>query len=118
MDARKPIQDMLFQGHGNYLQHVDSVMAGDIMLKFVKSDFAPVLPVHDSFIMRYTIGENDEFEEDMRRAFHGHFKRDIQKEDKIGVMLPSSFDDKEPNEFTFEERALGPPGYSQWESRN
>ena len=38
--------------------------------------------------------------------------------DKLGVILPSSFDDKEPNEFTFEERALGPPGYSQWESRN
>ena len=54
----------------------------------------------------------------MRRAFHGHFKRDIQIEDKIGVMLPSSFEDKDWNELTFEERAFGPPEYSQWESRN
>ena len=54
----------------------------------------------------------------MRRAFHGYFWRDMQIEDKIGVMLPSSFDDKDWNELTFEEKALGPPEYSQWESRN
>mgnify|MGYP004370780725 FL=1 len=48
------------------------------MLKFVKSDFAPVLPVHDSFIMHYAYGELGELEEDMRRAFHGHFKKDIK----------------------------------------
>ena len=42
----------------------------------------------------------------------------MQIEDKIGVMLPSSFDDKDWNELTFEEKALGPPEYSQWESRN
>ncbi len=118
LDAHKPIQDMFSQGHGNYLQYVDSVMAEDIMLKFVKSDFAPVMPVHDSFIMQYTFGENDELEEDMRRAFHGHFKRDIQIDNKIGVMLPSSFDDKDWNELTFEEKVLGPPEYSGWESRN
>ena len=77
LDAHKPIQDMFSRGHGNYLQYLGSVMADDKMLKFVKSDFAPVLPVHDSFIMQYTFGENDELDEDMRRAFHGHFKRDI-----------------------------------------
>ena len=42
LDAHKPIRDMFFQGHSNYQQHVDSVMAKDIILKFVKSDFAPV----------------------------------------------------------------------------
>ena len=51
LDAHKPIQDMFFKGHGNYLQYIDSVMAEDIMLKFVKSRFVPVLPVHDSFIV-------------------------------------------------------------------
>ena len=57
LDAHKPIADMFFQGHGNHLQFADSVMAEDIMLKFVKSDYAPVLPVHDSFIMHYGHGE-------------------------------------------------------------
>ena len=57
LDAHKPIQDMFFKGHGNYLQYIDSVMAEDIMLKFVKSEFVPVLPVHDSFIVHYGHGE-------------------------------------------------------------
>ena len=46
--------------HGNYLQYVDSVMAEDIMLKFAKSDYAPVLPIHDSFIMQHAFGQSDE----------------------------------------------------------
>ena len=57
MDAHKPIQDMFFKGHGNYLQYVDSVMAEDVMLKFAKSDYAPVLPIHDSFIMQHAFGQ-------------------------------------------------------------
>ena len=36
-----------------------------------KSDDAPVLPVHDSFIMHYAFGEElGELEEAMRRAFY------------------------------------------------
>jgi hypothetical protein len=118
LDAHKPIQDMFFKGHGNYLQYIDSVMAEDIMLKFVKSEFVPVLPVHDSFIVHYGHGELGELEEDMRRAFHGHFKKDIKVKEEIGVMLPSSFDDREWNDLTFEEQIHGPPEYSQWEDRN
>ena len=118
MDAHKPIQDMFFKGHGNYLQYVDSVMAEDVMLKFAKSDYAPVLPIHDSFIMQFAFGESDELEEDMRRAFYGQFKKDIKIDDKIGIMLPSSFDDKDWNNLSFEEQASGPPEYSLWESRN
>ena len=118
LDAHKPIADMFFQGHGNHLQFVDSVMAEDIMLKFVKSDYAPVLPVHDSFIMHYGHGELGELEEDMRRAFYGHFKKDIKVKEEIGVMLPSSFDGKDWDELSFEEQVYGPPEYSQWEDRN
>ena len=118
LDAHKPIQDMFFKGHGNYLQYIDSVMAEDIMLKFVKSEFVTVLPVHDSFIVHYGHGELGELEEDMRRAFHGHFKKDIKVKEEIGVMLPSSFDDREWNDLTFEEQIHGPPEYSQWEDRN
>ena len=118
LDAHKPIQDMFFKGHGNYLQYIDSVMAEDIMLKFVKSEFVPVLPVHDSFIVHYGHGELGELEEHMRRAFHGHFKKDIKVKEEIGVMRPSSFDDREWNDLTFEEQIHGPPEYSQWEDRN
>ena len=118
LDAHKPIQDMFFKGHGNYLQYIDSVMAEDLMLKFVKSEFVPVLPVHDSFIVHYGHGELGELEEDMRRAFHGHFKKDIKVKEGIGVMLPSSFDGKDWDELSFEEQVHGPPEYSQWENRN
>jgi hypothetical protein len=118
LDAHKPIEDMFFKGHGNYLQYVDSIMAEDVMLKFVKAEFAPVLPVHDSFIMHYAYGDLGELEEEMRRAFHGHFKRDIKVKEEIGVMLPSSFDGKDWDELTFEEKVHGPPEYSGWESRN
>ena len=100
------------------LQYVDSVMAEDIMLKFVKSDFAPVLPVHDSFIMHYAYGELGELEEDIRRAFHGHFKKDIKVKEEIGVMLPSSFDGMDSDELSAEQIVHGPPKYSGWESRN
>ena len=118
MDAHKPIQDMFFKGHGNYLQYVDSVMTEDIMLKFAKSDYAPVLPLHDSFIMQYAFGESDDLEEDMRRAFYGQFKKDIKIEDKIGVMLPSSFNGKDWHDLTNEQQTSGPSEYRQWEVRN
>ena len=118
MDAHKPIQDMFFKGHGNYLQYVDSVMAEEVMLRFAKSDYAPVLPLHDSFIMQHAFGESDELEEDMRRAFYGHFKKDIKIDDKIGVILTSPFDQKEWSELTFEEQFPRQPEYSQWQNRN
>ncbi|MDC1382390.1 hypothetical protein N8500_02785 [Candidatus Puniceispirillum sp.] len=118
LDSHKPIQDMFFNGHGNYLHYIDSVMAEDIMLKFVKTDFVPVLPVHDSFIIHHGHGELSELEEDMRRAFYGHFKKDIKVKEEIGLMLPSSFDGKDWGELSFEEQVHGPPEYSQWENRN
>jgi hypothetical protein len=59
-----------------------------------------------------------ELEEDMRRAFHGHFEKDIRAKEEIGVMLPSSLDGRDWDELSFEEQVHGPPEYSQWESRN
>ena len=44
------------------------------MLNFIRVEDAPVLPVHDSFIMHYAYGELGELEEEMRKSFHGHFK--------------------------------------------
>ena len=118
LDAHKPIADVFFQGHGNHLQFIDSCIAETVMLNFIKAEDAPVLPVHDSFIMHYAFGELGELEEEMRRSFHGHFKKDINVKSEIGVMLPSSFDGKEWSDLTFEEQIHGPPEYSQWEDRN
>jgi len=68
---------------------------------YLSTDYAPVLPVHDSFIMHYGHGESGELEEDMRRAFYGHFKKDIKVKEEIGVMLTSSFDGKDWDELSF-----------------
>ena len=118
LDAHKPIADVFFQGHGNHLQFIDSCIAETVMLNFIRAEDAPVLPVHDSFIMHYAYGELGELEEEMRRSFHGHFKKDINVKSEIGVMLPSSFDGKEWSDLTFEEQIHGPPEYSKWEDRN
>ena len=118
LDAHKPIADVFFKGHGNHLQFIDSCIAENVMLNFIRAEDAPVLPVHDSFIMHYAYGELGELEEEMRRSFHGHFKKDINVKSEIGVMLPSSFDGKEWSDLTFEEQIHGPPEYSQWEDRN
>jgi hypothetical protein len=118
LDAHKPIADVFFQGHGNHLQFIDSCIAENVMLNFIRAEDEPVLPVHDSFIMHYGYGELGELEEEMRRSFHGHFKKDINVKSEIGVMLPSSFDGKDWDELSFEEQIQGPPEYSQWEDRN
>ena len=84
----------------------------------MRSDDEPVLPVHDSFIMHYAFGDMGELEEAMRRAFHDYFKKDIKVSEDIGVMLPSSFDDREVKDLSIEEIISGPPEYSKWEGRN
>ena len=118
LDAHTPLSDVFFQGHGNHLQFIDSCIAEKVMLQFVRSDDEPVLPVHDSFIMHYAFGDMGELEEAMRRAFHDHFKKDIKVSEDIGVMLPSSFDDMEFDDFGVEEIVNEPPEYSLWNERN
>ena len=118
LDAHTPLSDVFFQGHGNHLQFIDSCIAEKVMLQFVRSDDEPVLPVHDSFIMHYAFGDMGELEEAMRRAFHDHFKKDIKVSEDIGVILPSSFDDMEFDDFGVEEIVNEPPEYSLWNERN
>ena len=77
-----------------------------------------MLPVHDSFIMHYAFGDMGELEEAMRRAFHDHFKKDIKVSEEIGVMLASSFDDKEFEDLNVEQIADGPVEYTLWNRRN
>ena len=118
LDAHTPLSDVFFQGHGNHLQFIDSCIAEKVMLQFVRSDDEPVLPVHDSFIMHYAFDDMGELEEAMRRAFHDHFKKDINVSEEIGVMLASTFDDKEFKDLTVEQVANGPAEYSSWNGRN
>ena len=68
--------------------------------------------------MHYAFGDMGELEEAMRRAFHDHFKKDIKVSEEIGVMLASSFDDKEFEDLTVEQVANGPAEYSSWNGRN
>ena len=118
LNAHRPIADVFFQGHGNHLQYVDSCIAEQVMLSFITREDAPVLPVHDSFIMHYAYGDLGELEEEMRRAFYGQFRKDINVKSEIGVMLPSSFDGMDSDELTLGQIVHGPPEYSQWENRN
>ena len=74
--------------------------------------------MHDSFLMHYAYGELGELEEEMRRSFHAHFQKDINVKSEIGVMVSLSFDVKDSDELTIEHIVYGPPGYSQWKSRN
>ena len=99
-DAHKPIADVFFQGYGNYSQFFDNCVAENVMLNLIRAEDAPVLTVHDGFIIHYAYGELGEIEEEMRRSFYGHVKTDINVKLEIGVMLPSSFEGKEWNELT------------------
>ena len=118
LDAHKPIADKFFQGTGDHLQFIDSCIAETVMLNFIIEEDAPVLPVHDNFITHYAYGKLGELEEEMRRSFHRHFKKDINLKSEKGVMLSSSFDGKEFNELTFEGQIQGLSEYSEWEEGN
>ena len=118
LDAHTPIADAFFQGHGNHLQFIDSCIVENAVLNFTRAEDAPVLIVHDSFIMHYAYVELVELEEEIRWYFHGHFKKNINVKWEIIIMLPSSFDGKDSDELTIEQIVHGPPEYSQWRSRN
>ena len=57
LDAHKPIANVFFQGHGNHLQYIDSCIAENVILNFIRIQDALVLPVHDSFIMNHAYGD-------------------------------------------------------------
>ena len=86
------------------------------MLKF-SNQILPVLLVHDTSSFNTYLVRTMNSKKICAELFMG-ISGETCNEDKIGVVLPSSFDDKDWNELIFEEKALGPPEYSQWESRN
>ncbi len=63
-----------------------------MILPLVKSDDAPVLLVHDSFIVHHAFDEKGELEEIKRRSFHDCVKKDIKVSEDIMVIMLSSFD--------------------------
>ena len=91
-----------------------NVIGEDLYLSPIQSRTTGVLP---SFISLYE-GDLGELEEEMRRAFYGQFRKDINVKSEIGVMLPSSFDGMDSDELTVEQIVHGPPEYSRWENRD
>lgn len=66
----------------------------------------------------YAFGEMGELEEQMRKVFYEHFKKDIPIKGEIGQIRPTSFDGRDRNDLTFNEQAYGVPEYSLWNRRN
>ena len=116
--AHTPLSDIFSRIFSYHLKYKDSYISEKVILQLLRFDDAPVLPVHDSFIIHYAFGDMGELEEAMLRAFHDHFKKDIKVSEDIEVMLPSSFDGREVKDLSIEEIANGQPEYSQWNERN
>lgn len=73
LEVHEPISKYFFSGIGSELQRIDSDMAEEVMLHFASYGVpAPVLPVHDSFIMHH--GYERELSTAMNAAFKKRFK--------------------------------------------
>ena len=105
LNAHKPIKDLFFTGLGNKLQFEDSIIAENVMLQFAKMDY-PALPVHDSFIMYHTFGNNGELEEAIRRAFHDRFHKDIGVSRELVDRVANNFTINKSQEVTVNPRDL------------
>ena len=118
LNAHKPIKDLFFTGLGNKLQFEDSIIAENVMLQFAKMDY-PALPVHDSFIMYHTFGNNGELEEAIRRAFHDRFHKDIGVSRELVDRVVNNFTINKSQEVTVNSRDLvnKKSDYFLWKAR-
>ena len=83
--AHKPIESLFYSGVGTELQFLDSQIAEGVMLHFANLESAPVLPIHDSFIMHHAYGETlGELEETMRRTYFNLTGGEIKTTAQIG----------------------------------
>ncbi|MAE50206.1 MAG: hypothetical protein CMH27_00170 [Micavibrio sp.] len=80
-DKHKPIVDSgrWNTGYGLTLQYIDSQIAEEIMLHFVKQK-VPCLPIHDSFIVPKSY--ENELRGMMERVYRKHFNQSIQVKTK------------------------------------
>ena len=62
--------------------------------------------------MHYAYSELGELKEEMRRSFHGYFKKDIRVDNEIGYMPTSPFDRNATDELTIKKIVYGLPEYS------
>ena len=118
LNAHKPIKDLFFTGLGNKLQFEDSIIAENVMLQFARMDY-PALPVHDSFIMYHTFGNNGELEEAIRRAFHDRFHKDIGVSRELVDRVVNNFTINKSQEITANPRDLvnKKSDYFLWKAR-
>ena len=91
MHTHKPIANKFYTGQGLRLQKIDSDIAEYVMLHF-KNQRMPVLPLHDSFIIR--LGYEETIETAMQRAF----KKFVGAEIKIKEKVMSNVDSLEEDE--------------------
>ena len=111
LDKHEPIKDSFFCGMGNRLQFKDSQLAERIMLHFAKRD-VPVLPVHDSFIIRR--GLFSELVNAMHKEFEKMFGVPI-KIDSKPMMPPQS---NAPEDVDVEWIISETDKYRCWSDRN
>ena len=114
----------------NELQYTDSCIAEKVMLRFIKSDDAPALPVHDSFIMHHAFGEElGELEEAMRRAYYDRFKSGFKdNKELVKEVIHESKAMEKPNindnnniewdNIEFDHLIKKRQEYSKWNDRN
>ena len=115
LDAHKPIQDMFFKGHGNYLQYVEC---------YGRGGYAEVCEVWLSSCASNMIvllcSTHSESQMSLRRIcgeLLWSLQKDIKIGDKMGI-FNSPFDEQECSEPSFGEQFPSQREYSQWENRN
>ena len=87
--AHKPIESLFYSGVGTELQFLDSQIAEGVMLHFANLESAPVLPIHDSFIMHHAYGDTlGELEETMRKSYFNITGGEINTTAQIGKVHP------------------------------
>ena len=111
LDKHEPINDSFFCGMGNRLQFRDSQLAERIMLYFAERN-APVLPVHDSFII--TRGLYSELVNAMHEEFEKMFGVPIKIDDSAKV-IPIGFP---PENIDVEWIISETEKHSNWTDRN
>ena len=80
------IKDKYFySGKGRYLQYLDSKLAESVILQFIRDFKTPILPMHDSFIVRE--GYQNDLKKLMRYKFKKMFKQEIKVDMKISAPL-------------------------------
>ena len=91
LHKHKPIADKFYTGQGLRLQKIDSDIAEYVMLHFKDYDM-PVLPLHDSFIIR------SGYEETIKTVMQRAFKKFVGAEIKIKKKVVSNVDTLDEDE--------------------